>query len=177
MTPSFIAECLSYDPATGEIRWKERPREHFANEAAYKTHARRKAGELAGCVDDSTGYLVIGLSNKLLYGHRVAWAISHGEWPDQQIDHINGRKLDNRAENLRCVSQAENSRNSTAKRIGSCDIAGVGFAKRERKWRARIMLDYRDIHLGYFDTMEEAAAARSAALVTHGFHPNHGRPA
>jgi hypothetical protein len=39
------------------------------------------------------------------------------------------------------------------------------------------MLDYRDIHLGYFDTMEEAAAARSAALVTHGFHPNHGRPA
>lgn len=173
--PEFLTQCLAYDPDTGEIRWRERPREHFASKAAHTTHNRTKAGKLAGCLDLSTGYLVIGLNAKLLYAHRAAWAIMHGEWPPEQIDHINGDRLDNRATNLRSVSHAENCRNTTIKRFNRSGTAGVAFAKREGKWRARIMHDYKDIHLGYFDTWADAVDARGRAEEQYGFHENHGR--
>jgi len=175
LTPSFIAECLSYDPLTGELRWRERPRAHFASDAAFKTHLRTKAGKLAGCLDLSTGYIVIGLSRKLIYAHRAAWVIMHGEWPSGDIDHVDGDRLNNAASNLRSVSHAENCRNSSMKSFNRSGAHGIGFAKREGKWRARIMRDYRDIHLGYFSTREEAVRAREEASAAYGFHENHGR--
>ena len=174
-TPEYLAECFSYDAETGVLRWRERPREHFRNQAAFTTHARTKAGNVAGCIDGSTGYLVVGLNYQLLYAHRIAWTLLHREWPHLHIDHIDGDKLNNRASNLRCVSPAENCRNAPIKRSNRSGIQGIGFAKREGKWRARIMRDYKDIHLGYFDTWADAVDARARALEQYGFHENHGR--
>lgn len=176
-SPAYLAECFSYDRGTGVIRWSDRPRGHFGNEAAYKTHQRTKAGNVAGCLDESTGYLVIGLSRQILYAHRVAWALMHGAWPPQNIDHIDGNKTNNREINLRCVPQADNARNASMSRNNLSGVSGVSFAKREGKWRARVMHNYRDIHCGYFATKEEAIDARQRAIETLGFHSNHGRSA
>jgi hypothetical protein len=172
VTPAYLAECLAYDAETGALTWLARPREHFKTEAAYK-YGLVRAGTRAGGMDKSTGYMVVGLLNRLYYAHRICWALAHGEWPDV-IDHANGDKTDNRAANLRSVSHAENTRNVPLTKANKSGIKGVSFVTREGKWRARIMVDYRDIHCGYWDTMEEAVAARQRALAEHGFHPNHG---
>lgn len=97
-----------------------------------------------------------------LYVHRAVWAWHHGEWPDGQVDHINGDVNDNRIENLRVVDQQANSQNVRR--------AGVTYEKRkvERPWRARIMVNGRSISLGYYDTKAEASAEyERAKLVYH----------
>lgn len=87
---------------------------------------------------------------------------------DKQIDHINGDKLDNRRENLRLATNAENQRNTKRRSDNTSGYKGVWQITNGR-WRARLAVDGRDIHLGYFDTAEEAAAVRDvAALKYHG---------
>lgn len=85
------------------------------------------------------------------YVHRLVWLYHYGVWPAKQVDHINGDKLDNRIENLREVTNAENTQN--------VDRAGVSHDKRNNKWRARIMVDGRSISLGYHATRAEARCA------------------
>ncbi len=72
------------------------------------------------------------------------------------VDHINHNTLDNRKENLRVCTRAENLRNSK-KRIGSSIFKGVSI--HQGKWRARIKFFYKDIHLGMFNSEIEAAKA------------------
>jgi hypothetical protein len=77
----------------------------------------------------------------------------------EQVDHINGAGLDNRRGNLRLASHAENMRNRGAKRNNTSGYKGVSFHRQRQKWRAQIMIDGRETHLGYFLTPEEAHAA------------------
>jgi hypothetical protein len=174
---SYLTDCFSYDPESGALRWRSRPLQHFKTATSHKIFLTRNAGKEAGCIDHSTGYLVIGVRGRIYYAHRIVWALLHGEWPSEQIDHIDGNKLNNAETNLRCVSHAENAKNMPIKKSNKSGVQGVSFAKREGKWRARITCDYRDIHCGYFDTMEEAIVAREHAVESFGYHPNHGRTA
>ena len=74
----------------------------------------------------------------------------------EQIDHINGDKLDNRIENLRWCSHSTNQRNKPS-------IKGYYWNKQMQKWQARIRIEDKKKHLGYFDTEAEARAAYVAA--------------
>lgn len=80
------------------------------------------------------------------------------------VDHINGDGLDNRRANLRLCTQGENARNVSA-RPGTSKFKGV--SRRDGKWRARIMVNRREISLGRFDSEVEAACAYDAAAVRH----------
>ena len=146
----------------------------FKRRQDWKTWNTRFAGKVAGSLDGH-GYLNISVNSTRYLGHRIAWAIHNGKWPLQQIDHINGEGTDNRIINLRAVSPQENTRNMALGAANTSGIIGVNFHTCRRKWRAVIMVDRKDIHLGYFLTIEQAAAARKAAEKKHGFHPNHGR--
>lgn len=113
------------------------------------------------------GYVQVNTSGTVLKGHRIAWALYYGEWPTDDIDHINGIRNDNRIENLRVVSGTMNTQN---KRNGSCKnnsgFLGVYKAKgrlKEKTFIAKIMKDGRQYHLGCFATPEEAHAAYVAA--------------
>jgi HNH endonuclease len=75
---------------------------------------------------------------------------------DSEVDHINHNPLDNRKENLRVCSRAENARNSN-KKVGSSIYKGV--MKFQGKWRAKIKFFYKDIHIGMFDNEFDAAQA------------------
>lgn len=80
------------------------------------------------------------------------------------IDHKNGNTLDNRKENLRIASYGENSRNLSKKlKNNTSGYRGVGLAsgseKRSKPWAARIKLNGKLKHLGYFTTAEDAAKA------------------
>lgn len=68
-------------------------------------------GKLCGCDSNSHGYISIGVYGKRHLAHRLAWLYVYGEFPKNQIDHINRVKTDNRIENLRDVTSAENLKN------------------------------------------------------------------
>lgn len=89
--------------------------------------------------------------------------------PGQEVDHIDGNGTNNQKANLRVCSHAENCRNQKLVRDSRTGIKGVDFHKRLRKYRARITHDYKVMHLGFFDTAEQACAAyNKAALQIHG---------
>lgn len=81
-----------------------------------------------------------------------------------EIDHIHGKEsiLDNRKSNLRIVNKSQNAMNQKPHN-SSTHMTGVSFDKRRNKWRARIKCGGKDIHIGYYITLDEAAAARTKA--------------
>lgn len=97
--------------------------------------------------------------------HRLVWLHLYGEWPEHGIDHINGRRSDNTAANLRSVPQSENVQNQRKARRDnkSTGLLGVSRPSGRSKYRAQIMAQGRNRYLGYFDTPEEAHAAYLAA--------------
>jgi len=81
----------------------------------------------------------------------------------QLVDHINGDPLDNRRRNLRLVTNSKNQQNRhVLNKNNSSGHRGVARYDAKR-WRASIMVDRRQIHLGLFHTIEDAVAARKVA--------------
>ena len=107
--------------------------------------------------------------------HRVAWAIVHGQWPSEHIDHINGDRADNRLHNLRHVSRTVNNKNAKRREDNMSGCTGVHLDKRNSKWVAQINANGKRKFLGYFGSFAEARNARLIAEAQHGYHPNHGR--
>jgi hypothetical protein len=87
-----------------------------------------------------------------------------GPAPDGlHTDHINRDKTDNRRANLRFVTRTINMRNTGKNASNVSGVKGVSWASRDKKWRAEIRMPGRKINLGWFSTLQEAAAARLAA--------------
>jgi hypothetical protein len=165
----YIRERLAYDPNTGVLTWRY-------CEAMRREWNTRYSGAVAGA-DSDQGYRSISIDDRPHRAHRLAWLIMHGEWPVDQLDHINGDRADNRISNLRDVGHTENCRNAATPRNNTSGVVGVRQRKATGKWEAKIKVDYRTIHLGYFANLADAIAARLAAEITYGFHSNHGRTA
>lgn len=178
----FLRECFEYNPNTGDLIWRfDRPRHHFATDRGYNGYLKRNAGKVAGSIDKGHGYRAIGFTINgrftLFQAHRLVYALFYG-WPEEVIDHINGNQTDNRIENLRACSQEENMRNQGTKQSKSTPLKGAYWHNRIQKWQATICVAYKQIHLGYFDTAEEAHAAYCAAsAMHHGNYANTGKKA
>ena len=132
-----------------------------------------KNGKQAGTILPR-GYVQIGIDRKVFYAHRLAWAIHHGAWPKEGIDHINHIRSDNRISNLRSASQKENSRNCKPSKNNTSGFTGVFWNKQCDKWAARIKVNGKLKHLGLYDRIEDAAIARKKADKIYRFHENHG---
>ena len=76
------------------------------------------------------------------------------------VDHINNNTSDNNINNLRWATHKENNYNQKLSKANTSGVKGVHYDKRKTKWRAQIQLDGINIHIGYFDTIEEAKQAR-----------------
>lgn len=158
-SPSPISEFLkhlNYDPVTGHLWWKIRGQHRMMD---------RPAGSITG-----KGYRDVKLFNKSYRANRVIWAMVTGAWPKYQVDHKNLNKDDNRWDNLREATNAENGRNRSKLRNNSkSELKGVSWHKHIKKWCASIRVDRKLIHLGYFNTPEEAHASyKVAAIELHG---------
>jgi hypothetical protein len=175
----IIPELLRHDPETGKLYWKSRPIELFSElgRGGQKGNAarwnRRNAGKEAFTAISTAGYRVGFIFKRHWLAHRVIWCLTYGEWPEDEIDHINGDRQDNRIENLRSVNTQENNRNRCIQKDNTSGIAGVSWMKNANKWQVRIGL----VHIGLFATIEEASEARKQAEYDHGYHENHGRAA
>lgn len=169
ITPELCRQLLRYDPENGYLYWRYRPRSFFPTQRAYLIWNGRFPDKRAFISRDRRGYFCGALLYRPLFLHRVAWAIVHGEWPDQ-IDHINGDRGDNRLVNIRSVSAKENARNKGRYKNSISEVPGVHEGT-PGIWHARIA----HIRLGTYLTRAEAIAARKAAEKVLGYHPNNGR--
>lgn len=178
-TYEYVSQLLSYDPETGVLTWKERPREMFTSERIFLSWNAKNAHKKAGTLNK--GYVILALwcTGKPLHlsAHRVAWLLHTGSWPELHLDHINGDRQDNRIENLRQVTPAENSRNMHMHSRNTSGHSGVYTDKKcvNRPWLATIQVDGKPHYLGSYVTKEEAIAVRKEAEREYGYHENHGR--
>ena len=161
LTQDQLKEVLHYCPETGVFTW------------LIGGPGRRKGSE-AGYVQQGIrcgkSYRKIRVDRGSYFAHRLAFLYMTGEFPEDQVDHEDGNGTNNVWSNLRAVDSIENAKNQRRYSNNTSGTVGVHWNKQTRKWRVSIFCK----HLGYFHDKEDAIAARKAAEVTYGFHPNHG---
>jgi len=156
VTQELLKKLLSYNPDTGVFTWVKRN------------------GNIAGC-PTCRGYVRISICRKTYRAHRLAWLYTHGSFPDNQIDHINGVRNDNRIINLRQATNTQNQQNKKISINNTSGIKGVCWHKTENKWIARIYIGGKPKRLGCFHDKNEAAAAyQKAAKKYFGEFANNG---
>lgn len=140
----LIQELLCYNQNTGEFR--------------------RRSGSRAGKIAGSrrNDYTIVCVAGQYVLAHRLAWLYVHG-WMPRQLDHKNGNPSDNRIDNLRPSTQAENKQNARAKKSAKSGLKGICYCRLHKKWRAAIGPRGAVKHLGYFETPELANAAYAEA--------------
>jgi hypothetical protein len=159
----IIREALEIDPTskTG-LRWKIRPRNHFKTKKDQNPWNARFSGKAAGTkvLDGRTFYFRVTIDYTMYPAHRIVYALAYLIDPgDKQIDHIDGNGENNAPDNLRLATNTENCRNRRKNSNNKSGEKGVSWSKRENKWQARIGINGRRNHIGYFDSVEAASAA------------------
>ena len=159
LSQALLKKHYNYNPTTGEFTTRLPTHQHHAN-------------EVIGSISKE-GYLETSIGGKRFLIHRLIWIYITGNLPDQ-VDHINHDRLDNRWVNLREVSNTTNIKNCSLSSNSTTKINGVNLIKSTNKYRAYITVNKKQIHLGVFDDINDAIAARKQADIDYGFHVNHG---
>jgi hypothetical protein len=162
LTHEELRQAMSYDPETGELRWRHR-------DDRSRSWNTRFAGKVAGSIL-TNGYRYIDFGGRLCLAHRVVRFYVTGIWPTTDTDHRRAGfagRADNRWENLRDATQAQNSANQVRRSNNKSGVKGVYWDKKKRLWVAMITKDYKQRFLGYFSTVEDAAAVRREAEAEH----------
>jgi len=140
ITKDFLHDTLAY--VDGNLIWK-------------KSIGRlAKKERIAGTITDN-GYLNICLLGKIYKLHRIIFFYHYGYFP-KVVDHIDGNKLNNKIENLRQASIAENAWNSKKRITNKSGVKGISWDKKSNKWRASCTVNYKQNNLGLFEDIEEA---------------------
>jgi len=147
MSAELIRELFDYNPLTGV----------FVRKAALNCGRKSAIGKVAGFID-YTGYGYIKVARVRYSQHRLAWLYMHGEWPKNDIDHIDGNPSNNAISNLRDVTRQVNSQNHK-KAYSTSDSQLLGVLKHFNKWRAQIRVSGKGVHIGLFDTAIQAHEA------------------
>lgn len=155
---------MTYNPDTGIAYWKKKQKITKKEDLIFNV---RFAGKPVGSIDKK-GYIVTKINNLSYRVHKLIFFLYHGTDPDC-IDHINGITSDNRIINLRSVSHSENQRNRNVKIRSKSGIVGVVYSDKYKNWNASITVHRKRLHLGTFNNIAEAKAARVLAEKKYGF--------
>lgn len=167
-----LKRLLDYEPHTGRLIWRARPRSMFSSDGYCKQWNERYAGNQAGRTT-CKGYRSLKIHGEAFAAHRVVMKLLTGLEPPE-VDHINGDRSDNRASNLRPSDGSQNNLNLSLARNNRSGFAGVREAK-PGKWVAYLYRHSQQIHLGTYDSFNAAVKARLAGLEAHGFTGGHGK--
>lgn len=166
LSHEYILSILDYNKDTGVFVWRARTPDMFRDgkgrytkENNCKAWNKRYAGKIAGHVVKQNNRTQIRIHNVLYCLNIIAWFYVHGVWPDVDVDHKDRKPDNNSIENLRLATNSQNGANKTKYNNNSTGYKGVSFHKTNKRFAARIKKDGKQIHLGYFDTAEEAHEA------------------
>lgn len=138
----LLQEIFSYKD--GNLIWKQ------------QIGRRISVGQIAG---RNTGfYRMIGLMGKNYMAHRLIFMFHHGYFP-KEVDHIDGNKMNNRIENLRPATHAENLKNQKLRYDNKTGVKNVAWVNREQKWRVKVTVNGKEKHIGYFKDRDLANLA------------------
>lgn len=146
LTQERLLEVLNYNKHTGVF-------------------TRVKDGARAGS-KDRHGYTLISVDGKRYTAGRLAFLWMLGEWPTYEAEHQDGDPGNNRWTNLRDATQTQNLQNKSIQSNNSTGFKGVILHK-PGKWRARIKVNSKRIHLGLFTSAEAAHQAYVKAAHQH----------
>jgi len=142
-------ELFEYEPTSGLLTWRV-------------SKGTKNAGNVGGTMSRD-GYIRVQADKHTHLVHRIAFLLMIGEWPDFEIDHINGIPTDNRWSNLRHVTRDENAKNLKRYANNKSGFKGVCWHERLRKWQVRINCNGVQYHLGYHTELEQANACYAGA--------------
>lgn len=158
MDAKILHELFEY--RDGELYWKAKRPSIFVGD---------KAGWRSG-----NGYHMVNVLGKQVYIHRVIYLMIHGELP-YHVDHIDGNPSNNRIENLRSATKAQNAWNCKLHNSNSSGVRGVYWNKLRNKWYASVEVNKKKIHLGVFKELDEAKrVVEEARRLYYGEYVNHG---
>jgi len=172
LTQEIVRELLDYATESGCLTWKTRGRKWFKTNNSCASWNGNYAGKEAGC-KHSVGYIMIRVFDKPYSAHRLVWLYVYGYFP-KEMDHINHDRTDNRIINLREVTRLQNTRNKRLLKTNTSGVTGVYRIKDKDRYRVSIGVNGKSIHISCHEDIGGAIAARKAAEIEYGFHPNHG---
>lgn len=156
LTAHALRDALAYDAETGVFRWRHD-----------RGTSRARAGDVAGCVSHKRGYRTIRVNYNRFLAHRLAWLHVHGDWPNGEIDHINGNADDNSIANLRVVTRQQNVWNSGTHSHNSFGLKNI--RPKGRKFQVHFAQGNKRVYHKSFPTLDAAIAARdSTAAALYG---------
>ena len=151
ITHEQLLSAIVYDQETGEFVWRHR-------DDKPNNWNGRFAGTVAGSIS-SHGYWQIGIDHGVYLAHRLAILYMTGEWPPDQVDHIDGDRCNNAWANLRLASSRQNHCNTGARSYNQLGIKGVRYRHDRGLYEAAICYEGNIRYLGRYATAEEAHEA------------------
>lgn len=165
LTSDHLKELLHYDPDTGVFTWLK---DRIAGKG--NGYVRTPAGTVADAPHPD-GYRQIKIEGVRYLSHRLAFFYMTGEWPTDDVDHIDLNRTNNRWENIRPATRSQNKFNTLVRADSKTGVKGVSF--HHGKYRAMIMVEGERINLGIYDGVGEAAMSYAlAAQELHGEYAN-----
>lgn len=154
-----VRYLFNYDPLTGVL----------TNAVDRGVNGLSSAGLVLG--DDQAGddHIRVHVDGMVFLAHRLAWFWWFGKWPDDQLDHRDLNKRNNRLFNLREATDGGNRQNMPKQSNNSSGHIGVSWSEAHGRWRATIVVERKQRHLGWFADIETAIAARAVAKII--YHP------
>jgi hypothetical protein len=149
LTAERLRRLLKYDSECGIWIWLVR-RPH------------RPVGSIAGSINKNN-YRDISIDSIDYRSSRLAWLYMTGSWPDRDVDHRDTNPSNDKWSNLRLATQTQNNANTRRYKNNRSGFKGVGWHRGRERWMARIQIDGRSKHLGYFDDPNVAYSVYIAA--------------
>ena len=125
----------------------------------------KSTGKEAGSLDNK-GYKRAKVGRTVYLVHRIIFMLHHDYLP-KYLDHIDNNRTNNKIENLRPATSAENNRNRSIGSRNKSGVKGIFWAKPNKKWKVQCTVDYKQHHIGYFKDIEEAKIALHKFRVAH----------
>ncbi len=147
LTQEYVHELFCYDYDTGKLYWR-----------VNKSNGRK--GNEVG-TDDGRGYLKTSINKKMYKLHRIIYLYHHGYIPENDVDHEDRDRKNNKIHNLREISKSCNVNNQGLSKTNTSGVKGI--CRYKGKWRSRICINKKELCLGSYTDFTEAVYARFAA--------------
>jgi len=149
LTQEIVQHLFNYNSETGELRWKRAP----------FTCSKKGASANTNC----NGYYHVRVYGKIYGVHRIIWLYVYGYLPENDIDHIDRNRANNKISNLREVSRQCNQRNTGLQSNNKSGVTGISFKPLHFAWTASIKVNGKHYSLGIYTDYIEAVCTRLAA--------------